>query len=221
MPARERIKKGSAPILAAMSLAVSACAGVSELSVGAAPTQGEGGTGTLGSTLLDNLEAKCAAATGASDGYMNAAELSSRLNGRWYHCASIGNWSLPRGTGTQFQLGAQGNYAFLGLNATEDSFVASADPMQRGQIVYHAFTGTSTFDGGDAGGLTDVYAGGGVSEMEVPINDMTTRNGFFVYLEASDGNTLEFQVLFEQNPPKLHLNELGGAPALATFVPID
>lgn len=212
-------------IFAGTALTLNACAGVTELSVGSTPTPADGGIGVTkdGSptgTLLERLEQKCAAQPGAIDTYTNAAELSARLNGRWYHCGSIGNWSLPRGTGLELAFGTTGSYAFLSYADPTETFTPSTDPDMSGEVDYVVFAGLPSdggADGGDAAAAADASPGG---MMSVAVDDTTTRNGLFVDL-ARTTDDLQFQMIFEQNPRKLHTNELGGTPVFATFVPID
>ncbi len=216
-------------IVIGATLVLDACASVSELSVGSTPVQPDAALDAepiratpdamLTSTLIDRLEAKCALPAGQSVNYTSAAQLSALLKGRWYHCGSIGNWDLPRGTGLAYGFDQIGTYAFLDYADQSESFTPSTDVNRSGQILYVAFAGTPS-EGGvtEAGVAADASAGGSTA---IPWNDTTTRNGFFVYLTRAGDADLEFQMLLEENPRKLHLNELGGTPVLSTFVPID
>ncbi len=219
------------PIIAGTSLALVACASISELTVGSTPADPDAGADTspspaspdamLTTTLLDKLEAKCAAQAGAIDSYTNAAELSDRLKGRWYHCGSLGNWTLPRGTGLEYLIDPNGHYEFVSYDDKTETFTPSTDVTKVGELLYIVFTGTPS-DGGAEGGDASVQSeAGGAGPMFINVDDTTTRNGIFVYLTRATDTDLEFQMLFEQNPRKLHMNELGGTPVLATFVPID
>jgi hypothetical protein len=220
----------ASPVLAA-AVALGACATVSELSVGSTPAGPDGGTdaptitatpdASSTTTLLERLEQKCAAPAGQLDTYTNGAGLSARLKGRWYHCGSIGNWDLPRGTGVELQFGTTGTYAFLNYADSTQLFTPDTSPDMSGQILYLVFAGTPSDGGSDGGDAAGVPEGGQGGSMFIPINDTTTRNGIFVYLTRADLADYEFQMVFEQNPRKLHLNELGATPAFATFVPID
>ena len=229
--ARVAILVGTVVVSSVVSSVVGGgCANVSELTVGGTPGSADAATdssptaatpdATLTSTLIDRLEAKCALPAGQSDDYTSAAQLSALLQGRWYHCGAIGNWDLPRGTGLSFRFDQIGTYAFLDYADGSEIFTPSTDVNRSGEILYVAFAGTpsdgGTADAGDGG----AEAGVGGS-MYIPWNDTATRNGFFVSLTRAADSALEFQMLFEQNPRKLHTNELGGTPVLATFVPID
>jgi hypothetical protein len=186
---------------------------------------------TQPASITRRLEQLCANPHGPASDYLNAAELTQHVRGRWYHCGSIGNWALPPGTGLEFTFGATGAYAFLSLceaptcvGLTKDGFVASTDPDQSGQVLYLAFNGTTTFDAGpeggtSEGGASDAAASGG--DLFVPVDDTTPRNGIFLYMTRADTSDFEFQVTFEENPRRMTLRELGGDPVLAEFVPID
>ena len=219
------------PFVAAGSLVVAACTGVSELAVGSTPTPADAGgdaasgTGTpdamLTGTLLDKLEARCALPAGQIDVYTNAAQLSTRLKGRWYHCRSIVNWDLPRGTGLEYTFVPNGSYAFLDYADGSQLFTPSTDVTKSGEVLYQIFGGTQGDGGADGGDAAVQSDAGGSSPMFIPVDDTTTHNGIFAYLTRATDADLQFQMLFEQNPRKLHMNELGDTPVFATFVPID
>jgi hypothetical protein len=218
--------------MASASLTIAACGNVTELSVGNTPVVDGGSDSALVSaspdamsstTLLDRLEAKCAAPAGQIDEYTSAAELTTRLAGRWYHCGSLGNWGLPRGTGLEFDFGSVGTYAFLSYSDATQTFTPSSDPDQSGQALYFVSTGVAQPDGGGDGGFdaAGVPEGGAGGAMFVPVDDTTARNGLFVILTRADVDNLQFQMQLEKNPPRLHTNELGATPAFATWVRID
>lgn len=215
--------------MSAVAFTLVACAGVSELTVGStpAPDSGTDGPPFLADpntgTLLERLDAKCAAAAGQIDTYTSATELSARLAGRWYHCKSTdpSDWNLPRGTGLTFDFNLSGTWAFLDYADQTQAFTPSTDPDRSGGLYYYVFAGAPSEAGVEAGDGSAVPDASAFSSMFVAFNDATTRNGLFVELQSGNVENYQFQMLFEKNPRKLHLNELNGTPVLATFVPID
>lgn len=205
------------------------CAGVTPLSVGGgdpsttdasseasiAPTD----DGGLTTTLLQKLEARCAAPPGPSDDFANAAELSARLQGRWYHCQSLSNWTdLQPGAGLELHFGPAGSYAFLNFDATTQSFVRNTDVDWSGEAQYLVYRVIAKEGGAPEGGLGDA---GSSAAVNIPVDDTNTLNDIVLSLARTNLDNILFDARFSKGPRKLQLNELGGSPVKATFVPID
>ena len=232
--------------LTACAALVAACGdvgGVTELSVGSTPSGADGGTAgsslvtaspdatspdtTSTGTVMDLLNTKCAAEPGQADYFTSAAELTTKLRGSWYHCPSNdpSDWQLPAGTGMAFEFSSTSTWAFLDYASTPQTFAPSSDPARSGSLVYLVFAGTLPEGGPISDGSVQPDSGGYMN-MEIPFNDPVSRNGIFVELTTNNAAPRRFQVVFQQNPRKLQLQELasgGGSGAVvnATFVAIN
>jgi hypothetical protein len=199
--------------LAPIPLAVSACGNVTDLSVGQITATPEGGA----TITLDKLEARCAAAPGQVDSFKSAAELSSRLSGRWYHCTSNDpntNWALPRGTGMIYSFDQDGTWALLDYADAQQTFTPSADPDRNGALKFYVVTGVASDSG------TGDNDAGPFDGMFIPLDETTTRYGIFLRQQRLTDD-YQFEPSFDQNPRRLHLHELNLGGVSADFVPID
>jgi hypothetical protein len=172
-------------------------------------------------TLSQILAQRCAAGKGSVDDFNNAAELSQRLRGRWYFCPTPVNWSLPPGSGVDFEFGDGGTFQFLLINDAGTDFSRTSGTDNNGPLLYLVFTGMEGIaDGSAADGSNNGANADASTEAFVAWDDPTARFNINLFFDRVQGN-LEFVPELTISPRTLTLRELGGTPASAMLVPID
>jgi hypothetical protein len=160
-------------------------------------------------TLDAQLRAVCAAASGPADRYDSAAQLTSRLTGRWFACYAAADAPLESGAGFSFD--GAGHWSMLDWNAGHDGFVEATDSVRSGAVRFLAFADA------DAGaGASD----GGTSSQFVALDDPTPRGGLFVYLDRDSASSIVEQIDFEREPRKMDLREAGPRGSAGYLVPV-
>jgi hypothetical protein len=166
-------------------------------------------------TLEERLRARCNEAHGQRDPYRSAAELLSKLTGRWYLCTAPA--VSPLGQDGIELLPDAGWHRLVWPDAPHDSLVAADTPQERGGLRCVAFADPDAGAGLDGGPGADA----GTSTAEVPCDDPTPRQGIFVYLEPESGPTHVLSIELEQSPKRQLASEVGPSSETAELVPAD
>jgi hypothetical protein len=195
----------------------SACGGVAPLDVGNNSASGTTQPATTSATLMQTLDAKCAQPLGSPDDFSSAAELTQKIQARWYACSDTTQDWLPRGSALDLTFGPEGGrFQFLIIDATGTMFVPQSGPDQSGPLDYLVFTGME--------GVVDAGPGGpsgSSTETFVPWNDDTPQNNINLFFDRSSDNLEFVPELTKGTQRKLQLRELGGSPAHGSFVPVE
>jgi hypothetical protein len=196
---------------------LSACGSVAPLDVGDNSASGTTKPSTTTASLVQTLDQKCAQPLGSPDDFASAAQLTQKIQGRWYSCPDTSQDWLPRGSALDMTFDANGgHFQFLMIDDSGTTFLPVAGVDESGPLDYLVFTGMEGIADAGPGG-----AGAGTTETFVQWNDDTPLNNINLYFDRT-ANNLEFvPELTNGAQRKLQLREIGGSPAHGTFVPVE